>query len=155
MRQTISFLRLLYDTGIERIQEGDFDSYISLEEIVIEHSALLRSIDGDAFGKLRNLGKLSISGCERLKEVTGVLLVNNTKLLSLSLDHNGLVRMPNLWMTDQHRFVLEFIDFSYNHIEYLGDGQLRRVHANRLILSHNSFREIGSNVFANCMFSSV
>lgn len=48
---------------------------------------------------------------------------------------------------------MELIDFSYNEIEYLGDGQIRSVHANELRLSHNRFREIGGHVFADCKFS--
>ncbi|VDK36654.1 unnamed protein product [Gongylonema pulchrum] len=69
------------------------------------------------------------------------------------MNNNGLVRMPTLEMTSKHRFALELIDFSYNHIEYLGDGQLRAVHANKIQLNNNDLREIGSHVFANCQFS--
>ncbi|VDM47299.1 unnamed protein product [Toxocara canis] len=136
---------------------------------VIEDSETLNFIDGNAFGKLRNLGKLSVSGCKNLKEITGTLLINNTKILSLCvntgfetilhdcsiIEENGLVRMPTLRMTDQHRFAMELIDFSHNEIEYLGDGQIRSVHANELRLSHNKFREIGGHVFADCKFSYI
>uniref|UniRef100_A0A914ZQ77 G-protein coupled receptors family 1 profile domain-containing protein n=1 Tax=Parascaris univalens TaxID=6257 RepID=A0A914ZQ77_PARUN len=144
---------LLYGVTIERIKDGDFDRYPSLEEIVIEDSETLTFIDGNAFGKLRNLGKISVSGCKNLKEITGTLLINNTKILSLIIEENGLVRMPTLRMTNEHRFAMELIDFSYNEIEYLGDGQIRSVHANELRLSHNRFREIGGHVFADCKFS--
>ncbi|KHN80169.1 Follicle-stimulating hormone receptor [Toxocara canis] len=146
---------LLYGIAVERINDGDFDRYPSLEEVVIEDSETLNFIDGNAFGKLRNLGKLSVSGCKNLKEITGTLLINNTKILSLIIEENGLVRMPTLRMTDQHRFAMELIDFSHNEIEYLGDGQIRSVHANELRLSHNKFREIGGHVFADCKFSYI
>uniref|UniRef100_F1L3U3 Lutropin-choriogonadotropic hormone receptor n=1 Tax=Ascaris suum TaxID=6253 RepID=F1L3U3_ASCSU len=125
----------------------------SVKTLVIEDSETLTFIDGNAFGKLRNLGKISVSGCKNLKEITGTLLINNTKILSLIIEENGLVRMPTLRMTNEHRFAMELIDFSYNEIEYLGDGQIRSVHANELRLSHNRFREIGGHVFADCKFS--
>uniref|UniRef100_A0A1I7VXG3 G_PROTEIN_RECEP_F1_2 domain-containing protein n=1 Tax=Loa loa TaxID=7209 RepID=A0A1I7VXG3_LOALO len=69
------------------------------------------------------------------------------------MSNNGLVRMPTLEMTPRHRLAMEVIDFSYNHIEYLGDGQLRAVHANKIRLNNNDLREIGSHIFANCRFS--
>ncbi|VDO70220.1 unnamed protein product [Onchocerca flexuosa] len=69
------------------------------------------------------------------------------------MNNNGLVRMPTLEMTPRHRLAMEVIDFSNNHIEYLGDGQLRAVHANKIRLSNNHLREIGSHIFANCRFS--
>ncbi|KAM3716567.1 Follicle-stimulating hormone receptor [Dirofilaria immitis] len=69
------------------------------------------------------------------------------------MSNNGLVRMPTLEMTPRHRLAMEVIDFSYNQIEYLGDGQLRAVHANKICLSNNNLREIGSHIFANCRFS--
>ncbi|VDM94143.1 unnamed protein product, partial [Onchocerca ochengi] len=69
------------------------------------------------------------------------------------MNNNGLVRMPTLEMTPRHRLAMEVIDFSHNHIEYLGDGQLRAVHANKIRLSNNHLREIGSHIFANCRFS--
>ncbi|CAG9540665.1 unnamed protein product [Cercopithifilaria johnstoni] len=71
------------------------------------------------------------------------------------MSNNGLVRMPTLEMTLRHRLAMEVIDFSYNHIEYLGDGQLRSVHANKICLSNNNLREIGSHIFANCRVSSL
>ncbi|KAL3985913.1 7 transmembrane receptor (rhodopsin family) protein [Acanthocheilonema viteae] len=69
------------------------------------------------------------------------------------MSNNGLVRMPTLEMTSRHRLAMEVIDFSYNHIEYLGDGQLRAIHANKICLSNNDLREIGSHIFANCRVS--
>ncbi|VDK81927.1 unnamed protein product [Litomosoides sigmodontis] len=145
---------LLYNVGINHIGENAFRRYQQLEEMyVIEDSAALQSINADAFGSLSNLGKLSVSGCKNLKEVTGILLINNTRILTLMMSNNGLVRMPTLEMTSQHRLAMEVIDFSYNHIEYLGDGQLRAVHANKICLNNNDLREIGSHIFANCRVS--
>lgn len=69
------------------------------------------------------------------------------------MSNNGLVRMPTLQMTPRHQLPLEVIDFSYNQIEYLGDGQLRSVHANNIRLNNNNLKEIGSYVFANCQFA--
>uniref|UniRef100_A0A1I8ERG9 G_PROTEIN_RECEP_F1_2 domain-containing protein n=1 Tax=Wuchereria bancrofti TaxID=6293 RepID=A0A1I8ERG9_WUCBA len=131
---------LLYNVGISHIRENAFSRYQHLEEIVIEDSDALQSINADAFGNLYNLGKLctcrmiykrnklfdylSVSGCKNLKE-----------------------------MTPRHRLAMEVIDFSHNHIEYLGDGQLRAVHANKIRLNNNNLREIGSHIFANCRFS--
>uniref|UniRef100_A0A915Q7N8 G-protein coupled receptors family 1 profile domain-containing protein n=1 Tax=Setaria digitata TaxID=48799 RepID=A0A915Q7N8_9BILA len=69
------------------------------------------------------------------------------------MSNNGLVRMPTLEMTPKHRLAMEVIDFSFNQIEYLGDGQLRSVHANKIRLNNNNLREIGSHIFANCRFS--
>lgn len=71
------------------------------------------------------------------------------------MSNNGLVRMPTLEMTSQHRLAMEVIDFSYNYIEYLGDGQFRSVHANKICLNNNNLREIGSHIFANCRVSSL
>ncbi|KAL3985914.1 Leucine rich repeat family protein [Acanthocheilonema viteae] len=74
---------LLYNVGINHIGENAFKRYQHLEEIVIEDSDALQSINADAFCNLYNLGKLSVSGCKNLKEVTGVLLINNTRILTL------------------------------------------------------------------------
>ncbi|VDK52501.1 unnamed protein product [Anisakis simplex] len=74
---------LLYGIAIEQIKEEDFHRYPSLEELVIESSDSLTLIDANAFANLHNLGKLSVSGCRNLKEITGTLLKNNTKILSL------------------------------------------------------------------------
>ncbi|MCP9264464.1 Follicle-stimulating hormone receptor [Dirofilaria immitis] len=74
---------LLYNVGISHIHVNAFNRYQHLEEIVIEDSDALQSINADAFGSLYNLGKLSVSGCKNLKEVTGILLINNTRILTL------------------------------------------------------------------------
>uniref|UniRef100_A0A0N5D9G3 G_PROTEIN_RECEP_F1_2 domain-containing protein n=1 Tax=Thelazia callipaeda TaxID=103827 RepID=A0A0N5D9G3_THECL len=134
---------LLYNVGIGHIGKNALSKYRFLQEIAIEESFALQSIDADAFGKLYNLGKLLVQK-ERCMQISISFRIMN---------NNGLVRMPTLEMTTKHRLAMEVVDFSYNHIEYLGDGQLRAVHANKIRLNNNNLREIGSHVFAYCQFS--
>uniref|UniRef100_A0A1I7VXG2 F-box protein n=1 Tax=Loa loa TaxID=7209 RepID=A0A1I7VXG2_LOALO len=55
---------LLYNVGINHIRKNAFSRYQHLEEIVIEDSDALQSVDADAFGNLYNLGKLLVQICQ-------------------------------------------------------------------------------------------
>uniref|UniRef100_A0A0N5C195 G_PROTEIN_RECEP_F1_2 domain-containing protein n=1 Tax=Strongyloides papillosus TaxID=174720 RepID=A0A0N5C195_STREA len=54
----------------------------------------------------------------------------------------------------QHRS-MEIIDFSHNHIEYIGDRHLKNISAKIVKLNNNELKETGSQIFANCKFGKL
>uniref|UniRef100_A0AC35TSW6 G_PROTEIN_RECEP_F1_2 domain-containing protein n=1 Tax=Rhabditophanes sp. KR3021 TaxID=114890 RepID=A0AC35TSW6_9BILA len=140
----------LLNTSIEAITVESLKPFRSLQEIIISHSNHLTIVEGSAFEQLPNLLRVSITYCRKLEEITGVLLKKNFRMKSLIVSHNSLKRLPGLEMSEHHPHVLDMIDFSHNHIEYLGDGHLKLIKSRVVRLNNNELKETGAQVFAHC-----
>lgn len=142
----------LHNTSITEITPNFFDDYPSIRELEIDNSVHLEHIDGVSFTVLPKLRKLSVVRCPNLREISGKLLVNNTKIQTVILKNNGLRTMPSLRMTDSHHVTVDRIDLSQNKIKFIGDSKVRNVRARTLVLSENNLLEISGYAFTESQF---
>ncbi|ULT90995.1 hypothetical protein L3Y34_008942 [Caenorhabditis briggsae] len=142
----------LHNTSISEITSNFFDSYPSIRELEIDNSRFLEHIDGFSFTVLPKLRKLSVVRCPNLSEISGKLLVNNTRIQTVILKNNGLRTMPSLRMTDFHHVLVDRIDLSQNQIKFIGDSKVRNVRARTVVLSENNLLEISGYAFTESQF---
>uniref|UniRef100_A0A8R1IEE7 Receptor L-domain domain-containing protein n=1 Tax=Caenorhabditis japonica TaxID=281687 RepID=A0A8R1IEE7_CAEJA len=119
----------LHNTSISEVTSNFFDAYPSIRELEISDSVHLEHFDGSSLTVLPKLRKLSVTKCPNLREISGKLLVNNTRIQTVILKSNGLRTMPSLRMTDAHHVLVDRIDLSGNKIKFIGDSKVRNVKA--------------------------
>ncbi|CAA98249.2 G-protein coupled receptors family 1 profile domain-containing protein [Caenorhabditis elegans] len=142
----------LHNTSISVITPNFFDKFPSIRELEIDNSAHLEHIDGSSLSVLSKLRKLSVVKCPNLREISGKLLVNNTRIQNVILKNNGLATMPSLRMTDAHHVLLDRIDLSGNKIKFISDSKVRNVKARTVVLSENKLIEISGYAFTESQF---
>ncbi|CAB3397397.1 unnamed protein product [Caenorhabditis bovis] len=142
----------MYNTSIPEVTSNFFANYTRLKEIEIEGSEHLQHFDASSLSSLRNLRKVSVTKCPNLIEISGKLLVNNTKIQNLILRNNGIKTMPSLRMTDSHQITLDRIDLSNNQIKFISDSKIRNVRARAFYLNNNNLIEISGYAFTESRF---
>ncbi|CAI2353125.1 unnamed protein product [Caenorhabditis sp. 36 PRJEB53466] len=142
----------LHNTSISEITQNYFDGYPAIRELEIGDSSSLEHFDGSSLTVLAKLRKLSVVKCPNLREISGKLLVNNTRIQTVILKNNGLRTMPSLRMTEAHHVLVDRIDLSGNKIKFIGDSKVRNVRARTVVLSENNLHEISGYAFTESQF---
>lgn len=165
-------IEVLYLSGnnIQKINEGDFDRYVRLENLYIDNCKL-ETVDRIAFKYLRQLSYIDLS-YNRVTYIENDLFRNNTKLAEVVLNGNQLqshklspilisasiqsLKLRNCGIREISSFTfsqlekLRQLDLSENNILTISDGAFDRNHLDDVcvdpeVLSAPVFSKIRSN----------